>query len=129
MTADHPSGATHHAADFVAGALADRIGAEMAQLAELAVALQDTLTGFATNATADPQTIREVQSLDRLTQVLQDLTRVMAALAVGLPKDLRISAPPVLRVIRLYDLSRTLSAPDPRGAMPAADTGGDVAWL
>jgi hypothetical protein len=129
MAAEHALGTVQGTTDFMAGALAHRIGAEIAQMAELAVALQDTLAGFVADAAADRQAIREVQSLDRLTQVLQDLTRVMAALAQGLPQDLRVAAPPVLRVIRLYDLSQTLAAPDPREAVSVAGAEGEVAWL
>ncbi len=129
MSADHASVPLLGAPDFMAGALATRIGTEIAELAVLAVALQETLGGFVGNGAADRQAIREVQSLDRLTQVLQDLTRVMAALAKVLPKDLRVPALPLLHAIRLYDLSQTLAASDPRAAMPVPEADGDVAWL
>jgi hypothetical protein len=115
--------------EFAAGALAGRIGTEMAHLAELASALQDNLSGYLAVLASDGHAIRQVQSLDRLTQVLQDLTRVMAALADGLPKDLRLTASPVLRVIRLRDLSRALAASAPGGPLGSAETTGDVAWL
>ena len=113
-------------------ALAARIAAELDGLAQLSgeVQLALSLCHFAEHT--DPAAIRGLQRLDRITQALEDLGRLMAALAREIPQELQTDSRPLLSQLRLQGLIHALALPGPAAAAPRAEhpiEDGDVQWF
>lgn len=117
-------------------ALAARIAAELDGLAQLSgeVQLALSLCHFAEHT--DPAAIRGLQRLDRITQALEDLGRLMAALSREIPQELQADSRPLLSQLRLQGLIHALARPGPAAAAPHAEPpaappieDGDVQWF
>ncbi len=102
-------------------ALSELLGqsaAELATLTHLAVDLQHRLCPSLMPAGIPPDLAQALQSLDRMTQVMDDLSQLMAAASRIAPQDAKLPAPPLLTAMRLIELRNRLHPPHP--AKPAA---------
>lgn len=103
------------------------IGRELESLAALSAEVQLALSLCHFAEHTDVSAIRGLQGIDRITQSLEDLARLMQVLAGELPKGRRLAAAPLLANLRLRELRQRLSTEE-RAQAPAA-TPGDILWL
>lgn len=120
----------HHLAQQISlETLATNVGQELAHLAALSGQMQAALSlcHFAehTNASA----IRGLQGIDRITQTLEDLGRLMLALAAAVPPHQQLASTPLLAQLRLQDLKNRLGRTKTEDICALYDNSGDVAWL
>lgn len=111
-------------------ALSARLQAELDLLAGHSAEIQRALPlcHLDLAGTIDAAAIRGLQRIDRITQTLEDLARLMAALAAALPPDLGVDAGLVLGRVRLQELADALNPQRPPGPHPAPPSG-EVQWL
>lgn len=114
--------------DLPLDALAARIGDELATLASLSSEVQRALSLCHFSDHTDPEAIRGLQGIDRITQALEDLGRLMAAVSTEMPAEVKLHAVPLFSRLRLHELISNL---DPAGAPPGNDPNeaGDIQWL
>lgn len=113
--------------DLPLDALAARIGDELDTLARLSSEVQRALSLCHFAEHTDPAAIRGLQGIDRITQALEDLGRLMAAVSGEIPNDVKLHAVPILSRLRLHELINNL---DPSGThKTASPTEGDVQWF
>lgn len=114
--------------DLPLEALALRIGDELSALARLSGEVQAALHLCQFTEHTDPQAIRGLQGIDRITQSLEDLGRLMAAVSEEMPAGVSLHAVPILSRLRLHELVQQL---DPQAKPPdAAPQGsGEILWF
>jgi hypothetical protein len=105
-------------AEIALSALLGRSAAELAALTHLAADLQHRLGPSLLPAGIPPDLARALQSLDRMTQVMDDLSQLMAVASQIGPQDASLPAPPLLQAMRLVELRERLLPPHP--AKPSA---------
>ena len=105
-------------AEIALSALLGRSSAELATLTHLAIDLQHRLGPSLMPAGIPPDLAQALQSLDRMTQVMDDLCQLMAVASRIAPQDASLPAPPLLQAMRLIDLRNSLHPP--HAATPAA---------
>lgn len=133
--AEQPRDAGAGPTEIALSALLDRSAAELAALTHLAVDLQHRLGPSLMPAGISPDLARALQSLDRMTQVMDDLSQLMAVASQIAPQDANLPAPPLLQAMRLIELRDRLHPPHPaKPATPLATllstpTDDDVFWL
>ncbi|MDF1620545.1 hypothetical protein [Pseudothioclava nitratireducens] len=120
------SGITHR--DLELDALAARIGDELETLARLSSDVQKALSMCHFAEHTDPAAIRGLQGIDRITQALEDLGRLMAAVSGEMPKDVKLHAVPILSRLRLHELVNNLD-PDAQPVLMSRDYDGEVQWF
>ncbi|MFN0116058.1 MAG: hypothetical protein ACKVPY_15415 [Paracoccaceae bacterium] len=114
---------------FVAArALAGRIGAELGRLSELTAEVQDAIAHLGPGRSPSSGAVRKMQHIDLITQSLQDLARLLAALAAELPEEAEVRSAPLSATLRLRDLDSivTPAATDPLSAPGRSE---DTFWL
>lgn len=110
--------------------LAARVGAELADLARTSAEVQTALSLCHFADHTDPSAIRGLQGIDRITQSLEDLGRLMVAMSEELPAHVPIGAERMLSRLRLHELQLRFdpgAGAAPRHAQQAAP--GDITWL
>lgn len=115
--------------DLSLDSLARRVADELALLSNLSLALQEALSHcpFATHP--DAATLAGLQGIDRISQGIDDLRRLMDALPDHLPDAITVAPRTLLAPLRLRDLADRLAAAEgPRTALPRRSTG-DVSWF
>lgn len=105
--------------------LTQRIGAETLRLATAAGETQLALSLLGLEGRVDEQSIVGLQALDRLTQELEDLARLLDGLGQALPDGIR-GPRSLLALLRLRDLALRLGADHPAPPPPPS---GEVTWL
>lgn len=116
--------------DLSLGTLARRVADELALLSCLSLALQEALSHcpFATHP--DAATLAGLQGIDRITQGIDDLRRLMDALPDHLPDTITVAPRTLLAPLRLRDLADRLAmAEGPRAVAPRTSSAGDVSWF
>lgn len=108
-------------------ALALAVGRELDSLAALSAEVQLALSLCHFAEHTDASAIRGLQGIDRITQSLEDLARLMQALSAELPKAHSLAPTPLLATLRLRELRLRLSMQTPSAAPPAVS--GDILWL
>ena len=114
--------------DLPLDALAQRVAEELDTLARLSAGVQAALSLCHFADHTDPQAIRGLQGIDRITQSLEDLGRLMAAVSGEMPRDVRLHAVPILSRLRLHELVSNLDPEAPKPDRAAEDTG-EVTWF
>lgn len=109
-------------------ALAGRISTELASLAGLSCEVQRALSLCQFADHTAPEAIRGLQGLDRITQALDDLARLMAALSHEVPPTVELRAHPLFAQLRLHELICNLN---PNAAQPEAgpQAVGEIQWF
>ncbi|MEI4471163.1 hypothetical protein [Frigidibacter sp. MR17.24] len=113
--------------DLPLDALAQRIADELASLAALSAGVQAALSLCEFAEHTDPAAIRGLQGIDRITQCLEDLGRLMESVSGELTGDIRLHAVPILSRLRLHELVAALD-PDEGPVAPHPDDG-EVTWF
>ena len=75
----------------------------------------------------DPEAIRGLQGIDRITQALEDLGRLMAAVSSEMPRDVNVHSVPILSRLRLHELIQNLDPDAP--AVQKIKEDGDIQWF
>lgn len=114
--------------DLPLDALAARIGDELDTLARLSSEVQRALSMCHFAEHTDAEAIRGLQGIDRITQALEDLGRLMAAVSTEMPQDVKLHAVPILSRLRLHELANNLN-PEVERAPQGSDDVGDIQWL
>ncbi len=114
--------------DLPLDALAARIGDELDTLARLSSDVQRaiSLCHFADHT--DAEAIRGLQGIDRITQALEDLGRLMAAVSTEMPQEIKLHAVPILSRLRLHELIVNLDPENAKTAPTLCDVG-DIQWF
>ncbi len=112
-----------------AAELKERLAEELATLARDMTAFQHTLSVVLEAGRLSPDQLRQLQDLDRATQMLDNLHRVATALAAAHPHP--VAATDLDSLVTLADLkSRLAGAPPAPTATDRRDPSDDeVAWL
>jgi hypothetical protein len=113
--------------DLPLDALAARIGDELDTLAGLSANVQSALSLCHFAEHTDPSAIRGLQGIDRITQALEDLGRLMAAVSCEIPSDVNVHSVPILSRLRLHELINNLG-PDGQKVSPIKDDG-EIQWF
>jgi len=107
--------------------LTREIGRELDSLALLSAEVQLALSLCQFAEHTDVSAIRGLQGIDRITQTLEDLARLMQALAADLPKDRDLAAAPLMATLQLRELRLRLSSQGQPHTPTAVS--GDILWL
>lgn len=114
--------------DLPLDALSLRVAEELDTLAALSAEVQRALSKCHFADHTDPSAIRGLQGIDRITQSLEDIARLMAAVAREVPAGVGLPAAPILSRVRLHELVHNLDPDAGPVHRPGAD-GGDVTWF
>ncbi|MFD2175520.1 hypothetical protein [Rhodobacter lacus] len=114
--------------DLPLDALAGRIGDELDTLARLSAEVQRALSMCHFAEHTDIEAIRGLQGIDRITQALEDLGRLMAAVSTEMPQDVKLHAVPILSRLRLHELAQNLDPSAERVVHEEEDTG-EIQWF
>lgn len=114
--------------DLPLDALAARIADELDTLAGLSSDVQRAISMCHFSDHTEPEAIRGLQGIDRITQALEDLGRLMAAVSGEMPTDVKLHAVPILSRLRLHELINNLDPDRIRETAPLAETG-DIQWF
>lgn len=113
--------------DLKLDALSLRVAEELDTLAALSAEVQRALSKCHFADHTDPSAIRGLQGIDRITQSLEDIARLMAAVAREVPEGIDLPAARILSRVRLHELVHNL---DPEaGPVHRAGADGDVTWF
>lgn len=113
--------------DLPLDALAARIGDELDTLARLSADVQNALSLCHFAEHTDPSAIRGLQGIDRITQALEDLGRLMTAVSFEIPDGVKVQSVPILSRLRLHELINNLDPTAPKVG-PIKDDG-DIQWF
>ncbi len=128
MSAAYPTPKTNASHDLPLEALAARVGEELDALAILSARVQSALSLCDFSEHTAPEAIRGLQGIDRITQALEDLGRLMMAISNELPPDIHVQSVPLLSQLRLRELIRSLDQGNPAGKVPTESVG-EVQWF
>lgn len=110
--------------------LAARVGEELAGLARISAEVQTALSLCHFADHTDPSAIRGLQGIDRITQSLEDLGRLMEALSEELPANVPIPAERMLSRLRLRELQLRFDAGGAGAPLHAPNAApGEITWL
>jgi hypothetical protein len=90
--------------EIALSALFGQSASELAALTHLAVDLQHRLGPSLMPAGIPPDLAQAMQSLDRITQVMDDLSQLMAVASQIAPQDANLPATTLLQAMRLIEL-------------------------
>jgi len=114
--------------DLPLDALAQRVADELDTLAQLSAGVQTALSLCHFAEHTDIEAIRGLQGIDRITQSLEDLGRLMAAVSGEMPPNVRLHAVPILSRLRLHELVTNL-APGAPPPVRQPETQGEIVWF
>ena len=114
--------------DLPLDTLAARIGEELETLARLSADVQKALSLCEFASHTDTNAIRGLQGIDRITQALEDIGRLMAAISGEISSDIMLHSVPILSRLRLHELTINLN-PSHERKIAARDDDGEVLWL
>ncbi|MDP3341024.1 hypothetical protein [Frigidibacter sp.] len=114
--------------DLPLDALAQRVADELDILAQLSAGVQTALSLCHFAEHTDANAIRGLQGIDRITQSLEDLGRLMAAVSGEMPPNVRLHAVPILSRLRLHELVANLD-PDAAPVVRQPDLQGEIMWF
>lgn len=110
--------------------LTNRIAAELDRMAWLAAGLQVALSPAVRAGGLNTADLASLQAIDRLTQLLADLSRLMAVVADAAPPSASLTVADLREVIVLRDFLYRMTTP---GAACETDrpeqSAGEVQWL
>jgi hypothetical protein len=121
--------------EIALSALLGQSAAELAMLTHLAVDLQHRLGPSLMPEGIPPDLAQALQSLDRITQVMDDLSQLMAVASQIAPQEANLPAAPLLQAMRLIELRNRFHPPQPANPVTPLVTllseqgDDDVLWL
>ena len=101
--------------------LAIRIGSELDFLMQLSLTVQAALSHCTCAHPADTETLKGLQGIDRITQSLADMARLMADVGGAAPEGVYLARPALERRLQLRDLCQRIFLPD--ASAPRSDFG------
>ncbi|MFP1644884.1 hypothetical protein [Pontitalea aquivivens] len=110
--------------------LTARIAAELERLARITADVQVALSmcHLELAGPLGPEVIRGLQRIDRVTQELEDLSRLLGGMSDGIPAQSELCAAPLFSTLRLHELGLALDPAKPIHP-DVADNDGTVEWL
>ena len=114
--------------DLPLDALAARVAEELETLAALSAQVQQALSLCHFADHTDPSAIRGLQGIDRITQSLEDLGRLMNAVSGEMPEGVYLHAVPILSRLRLHELVHNLD-PNEAHVTRHYEDSGEVTWF
>lgn len=105
----------------------ERLAEELNRMAGSAAEVQDALSFWGPTNQLSPQSIRDIQALDTITQKLEDLAHFSLAAAHEIPSAILLEKNAVFGGLRLHELVNALD-PHVNLCKSHADRGG-VEWL
>ncbi|GAB4390574.1 hypothetical protein [Albidovulum sp.] len=102
-------------------ALARDVAGELALLHGMALALQETLSECRVLPAQRPVLLARLQAIDRISQGLADLQRLMEDLPACLPDDLAVLQDRILKRVQLRQLADRLAGSGSAGSGAPAD--------
>ncbi len=124
-----PHSTADAATQITLDALVANVGQELARLATLSGQMQTALSLCHFTEHTEGSAIRGLQGIDRITQTLEDLGRLMLTLAEAVSPRQRLDPELLLAQVHLHDLRIRLGAPKADETCLSADFSGDVVWL
>ncbi len=115
--------------DLPLDALAARVGEELESLARLSAEVQAAISLCNFSDHTDIAAIRGLQGIDRITQSLEDLSRLMAAVSSEMPDNVFLHSVPILSRLRLHELVRNLDPSRDRACAEPVPVDGEIAWF
>lgn len=115
--------------DLPLDALAMRIGEVLEILARLSTEVQSALSLCEFAKGTDPGAIRGLQGIDRITQALEDLGRLMAAVSGEMPDNVFLHAVPILSRLRMHELVQNLDPTNANTGVSITAPDGDIDWF
>lgn len=109
--------------------LARRVADELALLSGLSLGLQEALSRCRFASHPESAILAGLQGIDRISQGIDDLGRLMTALAEHLPGPVPRAPDRVLAPLLLRDLADRLAAREPTPPAPPCRRSGDVSWF
>lgn len=109
--------------------LAARVGDELATLAQLSADVQKAISACEFVSATQSEAIRGMQGIDRITQSLEDLGRLMAAVSGEMPRGVYVHAVPILSRLRLHELTANLDPKQKNTELSAAEADGQIEWF
>ena len=120
----------HDVPEIALGALTARVAQELVCLASLSAEVQLALSLCSFAKHTDAEAIRGLQGIDRITQSLDDLARLVHALASQVPEDLSAPSGPLLSHLRLHELLARIDPASSKPSTPAPNMeAGDILWF
>lgn len=128
MTSSTPNPQPSSDSDLLLDVLVGRIAKELNTLARLLIYVQTVLAQCQLPDTTAPQVIEGLQGLDRATQSLEDLARLMDCISDQLPVDIKVHSAKIFTTLRLMDLIANL---DQKTDTPPTTKGptGEIQWF
>ena len=105
----------------------ERLAEELNRMAASAAQVQDALSFGRPTIQLSPQSVRDIQALDTITQKLEDLAHFSLAAAHAIPSAILLEKDAVFGGLRLHELVNALD-PHVNLGKSHADQGG-VEWL
>lgn len=110
--------------------LTNRIAAELDHMAWLAAGLQVAFSSVLHAGDLNTAELASLQAIDRLTQLLADLSRLMAVVADAAPPSASLTVADLREVIVLRDFLYRMTTPDAGRATDGPEqSAGEVQWL
>ncbi|MER5171543.1 hypothetical protein [Thioclava sp. GXIMD2076] len=115
--------------DLPLDALAARVGDELETLARLSADVQKAISACEFAEHTQAEAIRGMQGIDRITQSLEDLGRLMAAVSGEMPQGVKLHAVPILSRLRLHELITNLNPAEERIVLSHDEADGEIEWF
>ncbi|OCX62323.1 hypothetical protein BFP70_14240 [Thioclava sp. SK-1] len=109
--------------------LAARVGEELETLARLSADVQKAISMCHFSEETSATAIRGLQGVDRITQSLEDLGRLMSAISGEMPEGVNLHAVPILSRLRLHELITNLDPNQPKIVHTHEEADGDIQWF
>ena len=102
--------------------LATRIGGELDFLVHLSLTVQAALSHCTCTHPVDAETLKGLQGIDRITQGLADMARLMADIGETAPQGVYLARHALERRVQLRDLCQRIFVPEATASRPEART-------
>ncbi|WP_264770751.1 hypothetical protein [Defluviimonas salinarum] len=115
--------------EMVLAALLQEVATELASSAALAGSVQVALSRCRFSVPPDPETLTKLQGLDRISQSLDSVSRLMASLSACLPQDVMVATSALNADQRHNNLPQRITRSGRTESGESLSRPGDVAWL
>lgn len=105
-----------------------RLGRELGLIGRACAGVQRALSICSFCPDTDPEAIRGLQDIDRITQALEDLARMAQYMGKLCPGEPRVPRAALAAQARLHDIAETIAPSDAPHQVNISDAG-DVAWF